>query len=138
MKNLIKTAMMLGALVAVAALLWSPSPVRAGIDTVGQGRALNLTRACFPVIGDSAAVVAATLAAAVASGELNTGSLYMVRCETDAWVRFGAAAVTAAPNDWRINSGEVHFIATGGRQKMRHMSFRNVTADGDCILMECL
>lgn len=138
MKNLIKTAMLLGAFVAVAALLWSPSPVRAGIDTVGQGRALNLARACFPVIGDSATVVAATAAAAVASGELSTGSLFMVRCETDAWVRFGAAAVTAAPDDWRINAGEVHFIPTGGRERMRHMSFRNVLIDGDCILMECL
>lgn len=108
------------------------------MDTKGQGASLNMTRACYPKIGDVAITLEATTSTDADSGELNVPSMYMLRCDTDAWVRFGASAVTAAADDWLVMAGDMFFIPTGGSEKMRHISALSKDSDGDCRLIECL
>jgi hypothetical protein len=123
---------LLGAIVLTAPLVW------ARMDTRSQGNSMNMTRACVPKIGDVALTLEATTSTDADSGALNAGSMYMLRCDTDAWIRFGAAAVTAAADDWLVGANEVFFIPTGGSENMVHISALSKDSNGDCRLIECL
>lgn len=102
-----------------------------------ERQAQNNTRACYPKIGDVALTLAATTGADADSGALNLDSMYMMSCDTDAWIRFGASAVTAVADDWLCRTGEVYFIPTGGPEKLRHISALSSSSNGDVRLIEC-
>lgn len=114
------------------------SSVFAAMNGKTSNAAANLTRACHPRIGDVALTLEATTSSDADSGALNIQSMYMLRCDTDAWVRFGASAVTAVADDWLAGAGEVYFIPTGGSEKMVHISALSKDSNGDCRLIECL
>lgn len=120
-----------------AAVLAIPLTAYARLATYSSSSSNNLTRACFPKIGDVAITMAATTSTDADSGELDARSLYMLRCDTDAWVRFGAAAVTAVADDWLVGAGQIFFIPTGGPDNLRHISALSKDVDGDCRLIEC-
>jgi hypothetical protein len=108
------------------------------MDPRGSERqVLEYTRACTPRIGASAVRLQATTGTDADSGALNLDSVYMIQCDTAAWVRFGASAVTAVANDWLVSPGEIYFIPTGGQENMRHISALSKTVNGDCRLLEC-
>jgi len=110
----------------------------ARMDQHSSGTSNNMTRACVPKIGDVALTLEATTSTDADSGALNTLSMYMMTCDTDAWVRFGAAAVTAVADDWLCREGQVYFIPTGGSEKMIHISALSKDVNGDVRLIECL
>lgn len=107
------------------------------LESKRDGHSLNLTRACFPKIGQVAVTMAATTSSDADSGALNDDSMYMMRCDTAAWVRFGSSAVNAAADDWLCEPGEVYFIPTGGDQSLLHISAKSKSVDGDVRLIEC-
>ncbi|MEM6533919.1 MAG: hypothetical protein AAF654_14960 [Myxococcota bacterium] len=112
--------------------------VSAQVENLDERRASNLTRACIPAIGDVAVTLAATTATDADSGALGLGSVYMLQCDTDAWIRWGSSAVTAAADDWKQPAGVVSYFATGAAgRKANHVSALSVSADGDCRLMQC-
>jgi hypothetical protein len=123
--------------VALVAALLFPLILFAQTENRSQNIAANMTRACYPAVGDVAITLEATTIADADSGALTIGSVYMIRCDTAAWVRFGSAAVTAAVDDWKIEVGEVFFIPTGGPESLAHVSVISVSVDGDCRLIEC-
>ena len=107
------------------------------VELQGRTEALNNTRACYPKIGDVALTLAATTGADADSGALNMDSMYMMSCDTDAWIRFGSAAVTAVADDWLCRTGEVYFIPTGGPERLAHISALSSSSNGDVRLIEC-
>lgn len=107
-------------------------------DNKTPAEAANLTRAGFPKIGAATITLAATTSLDADSGALQFNAVYMLRCDTDAWIRWGASAVTAASGDWKVGAGEVYYFATGGSQALVHVSALSVSANGSCRLIELL
>lgn len=127
----------IGLAAAIAALFVAAYAV-ADPDPKNERDAMNLTRACIPAVDGSAITLAATTSADADSGALERGSVYMLQCDTAAWLRWSSAAGTAAADDWLQPAGIVSFFATGGReQDAIHLSALSQTADGDCRLLRC-
>lgn len=112
--------------------------VFAEAENLSERQAANQTRACIPVIGDSAVTLAATTGADADSGALDAGSVYMLQCDTDAWLRWGTSAVTAVADDWLQPAGVVSYFSTGGATNLAtHVSALSVSSNGDCRLLRC-
>ena len=102
-----------------------------------DAKALNATRAPHPVIGGSATTrIAVTTSTDGDSGELSDDTVYSITCESDAWLVWGASAVTAVADDFLLFQGERFYFLTGGPEGVRHVSALSRTANGDCHIME--
>jgi hypothetical protein len=99
--------------------------------------AANLTRACAPKPGASVIRMQATTSADADSGALGYNRLYMMMCDTDAWVRWGSTAADAAAHDWKLPAHMILFFLSGGSGNAVHVSAKSVTSNGDCRLLEC-
>ena len=92
------------------------------------------TRACVFAAGAATTLNCSNVADAD-SGALTANTRYVLTCTDATYVRFGAAAVTAAAGDMIVPYGAWLEFATS--DSIRHLSVLNVNSDAACYLLEC-
>jgi len=96
--------------------------------------AANRNRAPVPVIG-AAEEVTATAAASDAATLLNGDSMYLLTCDTQAYVRWCAnATCTAAAGDFKLAADTLFVFAT--TDTLRGFAAKSVAVNGSCWLLE--
>ena len=101
----------------------------------GLEESARLTRSCMI---DSGAPIraAATTGTDADTTQLDTRENVRIDCDTDAWMRAcSSSTCTAAANDTKIRAGVPEYFAVDG--DLVFMSFKSVTADGDCRVTKC-
>lgn len=68
------------------------------------------------------------------SGALDPWESYIIQCDTDAWVRWGTAAVNAVANDFKVVSGIPHSFSTD--TSTLHVSCLSVVTTADCRILK--
>ena len=124
------------AFAAFIVLFTAVNYVKADPNWFSDGRSLNMSRACVYATG-AAEEVTATAAASDASAQLNDESTFMINCDNEVWIRWGATAPTAASGDFKLEANTILFFGTGGKNDIRFVAARNVASDGSCWVLEC-
>ena len=93
-----------------------------------------MTVNCNPT-GAAPQTLACATGADADSGALTADTLYLIRCDTDAWVDFNAAASNAAADDNYIPAFSAFPFTT--ENSVLHVSCLSVAVDGDCRLTKC-
>ncbi len=118
---------------ALAILAFAPYALAVRSD-LPEREAINHMRPCAPLDDATPTLVAAT-AAAAAGASLTANTTYQLVCRQDAWLQFGDASVTAAPNDIFCPANTI--LVFQMNRERDNISARNVSVDGDVILWEC-
>jgi hypothetical protein len=96
----------------------------------------GLERPCIYAAG-AAQEVTSLAATSDSSTVLEVPGAYMITCDEEAYVRFGATAPTAVSGDFIFRKDVTYFFGTGGDAGIAYVAARNVTTNGSCWLLEC-
>lgn len=101
---------------------------------MGQREATNEARDCLFKVG-AAEEITSTTGASDSSAALTKNSRYLVKCDSEGYVRWGTSAATAASGDFKLPQDTVLPFRTN--DTVIYFAARSVSVSGSCWVLEC-
>lgn len=105
-----------------------------GLPSATPSATTAALQACTPVAG-AAEEITATTGASDASAALTQLKVYYMKCDTEAYVRWGSTAPTAAAGDFKLPADTVLPFAT--TVATRYVAAKSVSVSGSCWIIAC-
>lgn len=121
--------------ILIAAILLFSIPASSQTIMLPEKDALAMARPCIPKADTAPTKLACVTANDVDSGALTASTCYLYEGDSDAWFRWGTAAVTTVVDDTKLRAGKTYKFCT--QTGLVHTSCKSVAVNGDWRLTIC-